>query len=63
MSIPAIENPALEVVRQELGSAMAATKCHRCGCYQDTVQVLVSSSVLPAILASQLTEARALFEP
>jgi len=63
VSIPAIENPALEVVRQELGSAMAATKCHRCGCYQDTVQVLVSSSVLPAILASQLTEARALFEP
>ena len=63
MSVPAIENPALDVVRQELGSAMAATKCHRCGCYQDTVQALASSSVLPAILASQLAEARALFEP
>jgi tetrahydromethanopterin S-methyltransferase subunit A len=33
VSIPAIENPALEVVRQELiRLAMAATKCHRCGC-------------------------------
>lgn len=63
MSVPAIENPALEVVRRELGSAMAATKCHRCGCYQDTVQALAGSSVLPAILASQLAEAHDLFEP
>lgn len=63
MSVPAIENPALDVVRQELGSAMAATKCHRCGCYQDTVQGIADSSILPAILASQLAEARALFEP
>lgn len=63
MSATAIENPALEVVRQELGSAMAAAKCHRCSCYQDTVQAFADSSVLPAILASQLAEARALFEP
>lgn len=59
----AVENPALETVRSELRSAMAATKCHRCGCYQDTVQALAGSSVLLAILASQLVEARALFEP
>lgn len=55
--------PALETVRQELGSAMAATKCHRCGCYQDTVRSLAGSSVLPAGLAAQLAEAQALFEP
>lgn len=42
---------------------MAATKCHRCGCYQDTVQALVGSSFLSAILTSQLAEARTLFEP
>ena len=63
MSATAVENPALKVVRQELGSAIAATKCHRCGCYQDTVEALAGSSVLQAIFASQLAEARALFEP
>lgn len=63
MSASAVQNPALEVVWRELGSAMAATKCHRCGCYQDTVQALAGSSLQPAILASQLAEARALFEP
>lgn len=63
MNASAVENPALEVVLQELGSAMAATKCHRCGCYQDTVQALAGSFVLPAIFASQLAEACALFEP
>ena len=63
MSASAVENPAQKVVRQELGSAMAATKCHRCGCYQDTVRALAGSSVLPASLVSQLAEARALFEP
>lgn len=57
MSATAVENPALEVVRQELGSAIAATKCHRCSCYQDTVQALAGSFVLPAALASQITEA------
>lgn len=63
MSIPAVENLTLAALRQELGSAMAATKCHRCGCYQDTVQALEASSALPAVLASQLAEARALFKP
>ncbi|MDA8259191.1 MAG: tetrahydromethanopterin S-methyltransferase subunit A [Betaproteobacteria bacterium] len=63
MSTSAVENPALETARQELHSAMTATKCHRCGCFQDTVLALAGSSVLPAILASQLAEARALFEP
>jgi len=57
------DTPALETVRRELGSAMAATKCHRCGCYQDTVRSLASSSVLPPALATQLAEAQALFEP
>lgn len=63
MSMLAVENPALETVRSELRSAMAAAKCHRRGCYQDTVQALAGSSVLLAILASQLVETRAVFEP
>jgi len=63
VSSAVIDNSTLEAVRSELGSAMTATKCHRCGCYQDTVQALAGSSVLPAVLVSQLVEARALFEP
>lgn len=63
MSSAVIDNSTLETVRSELCSAMAATKCHRCGCYQDTVQALEGSSALPAVLASQLAEARVLFEP
>ncbi len=59
----AIDTPALETVQRELGSAMAATKCHRCGCFQDTVRLLAGSSVLPAALTAQLAEAQALFEP
>ena len=63
MSVPILERPELAIVRQELGCAMAATKCHRCGCFQDTVQALEGSSMLPAVLAPQLVEARVLFEP
>lgn len=63
MNVPILEPPALEIVRQELGSAIAATKCHRCGCFQDTVHALEGSSVLPAVLARLLVEARILFEP
>lgn len=63
MSIPAVENRILADLRQQLGSAMAAPKCHRCGCYQDTVQALETSSALPADLASQLAEAHALLKP
>lgn len=62
MNAPAVENRALETVRSELRSAMAATKCHRCGCFQDTVRALEGSSVLQGRIGPQLAEARALFE-
>lgn len=62
MNVQAVENRALETVRSELRSAMAATKCHRCGCFQDTVRALEASSVLQGRIGPQLAEARALFE-
>lgn len=62
MNIQAAANLALETVRSELRSAMEATKCHRCGCFQDTVRVLEGSSVLQDMIGPQLAEARALFE-
>lgn len=53
---------AIESVRTELGSAMAATKCHRCGCYQDAVLGFSRSTTLAAYLADLITEAQTLFE-
>lgn len=53
---------AVETVKAELGSAMAATKCHRCGCYQDAVLGFSRSTTLTAYLADLITEAQTLFE-
>ena len=47
----------------ELGEAMAAKKCWRCGCFQDTVTALQDSSVIHRHLAALLQEASSLFEP
>ena len=41
---------------------MAAKKCWRCGCYQDTVTTLQGSDALREKLASLLDEAQQLFE-
>lgn len=53
---------AMEAVKAELGSAMAATKCHRCGCYQDAVLGFSRSTMLVAYLADLIAEAKTLFE-
>lgn len=53
---------AVESVKAELGSAMAATKCHRCGCFQDAVLGFSRSPNLKAYLGDLIIEAQALFE-
>lgn len=53
---------AVESVKAELGSAMVATKCHRCGCYQDAILEFSKSPKLKAYLADLIAEAQALFE-
>ncbi|MHB1094400.1 DUF4346 domain-containing protein [Thiobacillus sp.] len=63
MTAPAIEKAALETLRRELRQAMAATKCHRCGCFQDTVYALQGLAPTRTLLPRLLDEARALFEP
>lgn len=50
-------------IETELRAAMAAKKCWRCGCYQDTVKTLQDSDVIRERFAPLLTEAHALFEP
>ncbi|VAX14574.1 Tetrahydromethanopterin S-methyltransferase subunit A homolog [hydrothermal vent metagenome] len=47
----------------ELRKAMAAKKCWRCGCFQDTVNTLQNSEQINASLPALLDEARTLFEP
>lgn len=53
---------AIESVKTELSCAMTATKCHRCGCYQDAVLGFSKSSKLSAYLADLIAEAHTLFE-
>ncbi len=46
----------------ELRQAMAAKKCWRCGCFQDTVNTLQGSEYINASLPTLLDEAHKLFE-
>jgi len=50
-------------VETELRAAMAAKKCWRCGCFQDTVDTLQNSDTISDSLGSLLADARGLFEP
>lgn len=51
------------VVKGELLKAMAETKCHRCGCFQDAVRAFEQSAILKATLPGLVEEAVKLFEP
>lgn len=53
----------LQQTEGELHSAMAAKKCWRCGCFQDTVNTFNDSSMIVKTLGSLLNEAQNLFEP
>jgi len=53
----------LAQIETELRAAMAAKKCWRCGCFQDTVDTLQGSAIIHAALTPLLEEAHTLFEP
>ncbi len=53
----------LEQITHELCQAMAAKKCRRCGCFQNTVNALQASPAKNEPLESLLNEACSLFEP
>lgn len=57
------EEKLLQQTEDELRSAMAAKKCWRCGCFQDTVNTLKDFSAITATLGALLNEAQSLFEP
>lgn len=64
MTSTEIGKSAMQVITEQLDEAIAAPKCHQCGCLQQTVEAL---STTPAGkqsgLAGKLAEARAVFKP
>lgn len=52
---------AFQIIREQLAAAVAATKCHRCGCFQQTVTALLPLSL--EAIAPLLREAHAVFQP
>lgn len=54
---------ALHVISEQIKEAIAAPKCHKCGCLQQTVEALAGTDAGKAELASVLREARSVFVP
>jgi tetrahydromethanopterin S-methyltransferase subunit A len=61
MHTPPRHVSAFQVIREQLTAAVAALKCHSCGCFQQTVAALTSGG--QEDLAPLLDEARAVFQP
>lgn len=54
---------ALDVVREQLREAVAARKCHGCGCLHKTVEALEGTEDGRGELAASLAEAHTVFTP
>lgn len=60
-----VENAAsaLKVIQEQMDSAIAAPKCHRCGCLHQTVEALAATEPGRTDLAETLQRARQVFVP
>lgn len=58
-----LQRPELKVASDQLAEAIAAPKCHKCGCFRSTVEALSGTGAGRGPLASVLAEARARFVP
>lgn len=54
---------ALRVITEQMSEAVAASKCHTCGCLHKTVEALSGTKVGQTELATALQEARSVFKP
>jgi tetrahydromethanopterin S-methyltransferase subunit A len=54
---------ALRVITDQISEAVAASKCHTCGCLHKTVEAPSGTEVGQIELASALQEARSVFKP
>ncbi len=53
----------LAAVEQQFDSAIAAPKCHRCGCFASTLNSLARTEGLPSSITALIERARAVVEP
>lgn len=56
-------SPQLSKIETELRAAMAARKCWRCACFQDSVTTMQNSQTLRELMPALFIEAQRLFEP
>lgn len=54
---------ALHIITDQIEEAIVAPKCHKCGCFQQTVDALDKTEVERRELTSILTRARGVFQP
>jgi len=54
---------SLRIINEQINEAIAATKCHQCGCLQQTVEALAGTDAGKGELAALLTEARRVLLP
>lgn len=57
------KSAALHIVREQLDAAIAAPKCHKCGCLQQTVEALSATAAGKNELADTVNRARQVFVP
>lgn len=58
-----VASNALEVITEQLKEAIAAPKCRKCGCLQQTVEALATTEAGQGELAPVLAHARRIFVP
>ena len=54
---------ALRVITEQISEAVAASKCHACGCLHQTVEALTSTEIGQNELVAVFEEARSVFKP
>jgi tetrahydromethanopterin S-methyltransferase subunit A len=54
---------AFHIITTQIDEAVAAAKCHKCGCLQQTVEALAGTKAGKEELASTLAKAQAAYEP
>ena len=57
------EKPSLNVIEEQIGLAIAAPKCHKCGCLQQTIEAFSATAAGKTELAKTLQTAREVFVP
>lgn len=63
MSAEVHKATAFRIIQEQINSAIAAPKCHKCGCLQQTVEALSETSEGQHELSETLDRARQLFTP